>query len=97
MPNYIQPDYRNPVTPVDSSGHALGTISVQVENTQAPGCVLGNPLGLTVLLLADYIQAGTSANGVEILRTPLTAAQLGGALTLGASKITRADGTTAST
>ena len=38
MPNYVQPDYRTPVTP---------GVSIQIENTTQPGAVLGNPLQLT--------------------------------------------------
>lgn len=54
MSNYTQPDYRNPTTPVDSLGHPLGNIGVQVENK-------GNPLNITGPQ-PTYIQAGTSVS-----------------------------------
>jgi hypothetical protein len=53
MSNYVQPDFRVPVTPVDSNGHALGTVTVQVENR-------GNPLSINAPQAA-YSQPGTSA------------------------------------
>jgi hypothetical protein len=53
MSNYVQPDYRTPTVPVDSNGHALGTISVQVEGR-------ANPLNINAAQAA-YSQPGTSA------------------------------------
>jgi hypothetical protein len=53
MSNYVQPDFRVPVTPVDANGHALGTITVQVEGR-------ANPLNVTGPQTA-YVQPGQTA------------------------------------
>jgi hypothetical protein len=84
MSNYIQPGTANPVTPVDSSGHPLGTITVQIE-----GANQANPLVVTAAV-AKYIQGGTAAPAAPV------AGQLDGTA-LGRSKHVFADGRSVST
>jgi hypothetical protein len=58
MSNYQQPDYRVPVPPVDSLGHSLGAVTVQVENVH-------NPLNISGPQTA-YAQPGTSAPAAPV-------------------------------
>ncbi len=54
---YVQPDYRVPSTPVDSSGRPLGVVGIQTENATQAGAVLGNPLQLS-FTQTYYVQPG---------------------------------------
>lgn len=59
MANYSQPDFRNPAP------NPLPT--VQPVPVGGP---VGNPLNLNSAQITDFVQPGTNALGVEILKPP---------------------------